>query len=559
MHRALVIHDILNQVLGYLQVQKRWTDTIDTRRERHDLICIALTCKAFLDPALDELWARLDSLNPLLRLLSGFQWTGDVYILAGGVSPGELARFSRYAARVRELEYRRDAYIHPSVVHRLVVARSAPLLPGLRVLQWDEADPSCAEVMFLITPTLMRVEIQLAHSKPGYERDERPLEAFVNALADTVPMLRHLVFTGTLRHNHLARLSDLKFLQSVTLKGRAPFKGPGNAFSPEGPVVLTTPQMYYDFSLMQHLAELDIDVDGLQPLYPPSYYHFLQLRSLRLTGTLAYILPLLDTISTGLLTSLSLSFASPHSSTCCDLRALFSKAPLYSARLRHLRIHASAPARWQPPEALSFQDVFAHFLTPDSTMEEVDIHLENAMIAMTDAHIVQLADSLPLLRTFSCRYAMADGGVSPTLWCLIPFVYRCPSLTSLALPVRMLIPPEDTWQFLPQRGIQMRTLDLLEWPEGHGQMGFDVREVARMLDVLFPNLDLNTIERESWRSTMWREVFAAIGVATARGSMQAIPNHALQTVEDDIAHVATSGPASDLVRQTAYLAQEGSL
>jgi hypothetical protein len=42
----------------------------------------ALTCKDFLDVALDALWEKMDSLVPLLKLLPGLQVEDDAYVCA---------------------------------------------------------------------------------------------------------------------------------------------------------------------------------------------------------------------------------------------------------------------------------------------------------------------------------------------------------------------------------------------------------------------------------------------------------------------------------------------
>ena len=50
--------------------------------ERRCLLNAALTCKDFLDIGLDALWEELDSLVPLLKLLSDLQIDGRVYVCA---------------------------------------------------------------------------------------------------------------------------------------------------------------------------------------------------------------------------------------------------------------------------------------------------------------------------------------------------------------------------------------------------------------------------------------------------------------------------------------------
>ena len=46
------------------------------------LLNAALTCKDFLEVALDELWREMYSLMPILKLLPGLQYENDTYVCA---------------------------------------------------------------------------------------------------------------------------------------------------------------------------------------------------------------------------------------------------------------------------------------------------------------------------------------------------------------------------------------------------------------------------------------------------------------------------------------------
>ena len=46
------------------------------------LLNAALTCKDFLEVALDAIWENLDSMVPLLKLLPGLQLEGNSYVCA---------------------------------------------------------------------------------------------------------------------------------------------------------------------------------------------------------------------------------------------------------------------------------------------------------------------------------------------------------------------------------------------------------------------------------------------------------------------------------------------
>ena len=48
--------------------------------KRRCLLNVALTCKDFLEVALDAIWENLDSMVPLLKLLPGLQLEGNAYV-----------------------------------------------------------------------------------------------------------------------------------------------------------------------------------------------------------------------------------------------------------------------------------------------------------------------------------------------------------------------------------------------------------------------------------------------------------------------------------------------
>ena len=71
--------DILDEICEYLSYEDD-VDADDIASSRRTLLCLALTCKAFLEPALDRLWRNLDSLFPLLKVLPAFIQTDGTYV-----------------------------------------------------------------------------------------------------------------------------------------------------------------------------------------------------------------------------------------------------------------------------------------------------------------------------------------------------------------------------------------------------------------------------------------------------------------------------------------------
>jgi len=71
--------DILDEICEYLFYYQD-QDFEETATGRHNLLHVALTCKAFLEPALDRIWRRLDSLFPLLKILPSFIQSDGTYV-----------------------------------------------------------------------------------------------------------------------------------------------------------------------------------------------------------------------------------------------------------------------------------------------------------------------------------------------------------------------------------------------------------------------------------------------------------------------------------------------
>jgi hypothetical protein len=65
--------DLMVMTFSHLQVR-------NDKQSSQCLLNVALTCKDFLDEALDALWEELNSLLPLLKLLPALQFENDAYV-----------------------------------------------------------------------------------------------------------------------------------------------------------------------------------------------------------------------------------------------------------------------------------------------------------------------------------------------------------------------------------------------------------------------------------------------------------------------------------------------
>jgi hypothetical protein len=79
MHRALAVPEIVRTILDCFSAKPSHAIDVDqiyygeATALRSSVLNVALTCRAFSEPALDILWWAMDDLIPLFNLLPGFQ------------------------------------------------------------------------------------------------------------------------------------------------------------------------------------------------------------------------------------------------------------------------------------------------------------------------------------------------------------------------------------------------------------------------------------------------------------------------------------------------------
>ncbi|KAJ7161165.1 hypothetical protein C8R46DRAFT_1223476 [Mycena filopes] len=120
-------------------------------RENHrDLISFALTCKTFMDPALDVVWTEIDGLVRSLNVLpsTAFRKVDREEYIFTDPSPESWDRFDLYAGKVRRINFTGDeldlaicgrvAQLHPESLfpnlHRFISARRRDLSPTILLM-----------------------------------------------------------------------------------------------------------------------------------------------------------------------------------------------------------------------------------------------------------------------------------------------------------------------------------------------------------------------------------------------------------------------------------------
>ncbi|KAG2156422.1 hypothetical protein DEU56DRAFT_234738 [Suillus clintonianus] len=166
MHSCLQIHEVLRSIFS--AVNKYRDITLDVQQPfrgadvgRQTLACLARTCRAFSEPALDVLWAHIDTLGPVVACLPRHVWSrhrGSLRTGGGCILITHWWGIEKYLVRVRALGNsgrRVTADMSTELVHALCGHPWPFLLPRLQKLMWTDGSYESTHLFCkLLSPTL---------------------------------------------------------------------------------------------------------------------------------------------------------------------------------------------------------------------------------------------------------------------------------------------------------------------------------------------------------------------------------------------------------------------
>ncbi|RXW15705.1 hypothetical protein EST38_g10149 [Candolleomyces aberdarensis] len=218
--------DILGEICEYLSSNDdlEELDSVQVAEGRQNLAWLALTCKAFLEPALDQLWRSLNTLYPLFKILPAFIQTDGTHVLRGTITPEDWDRFDWYARRVKKFCYTRDPDnldIAMHVYFRMAQLRTSPILPSLRHLYCPEIsqqDFLISGVCLFLTPSLQVLEFHKITSV-----EDKLSGTFLHTLWNDGAQLDTIIFKGSgLSPGTLDLILNFPSLRSLELTGMGP-------------------------------------------------------------------------------------------------------------------------------------------------------------------------------------------------------------------------------------------------------------------------------------------------------------------------------------------------
>ncbi|KAI0359227.1 hypothetical protein OH77DRAFT_1447291 [Trametes cingulata] len=490
----------------------------------------AQACKAFMEPALAVLWRRLDLISSLLRLLPGWDDIGgygyeEALVIKNEITDEAWARLRWYARFVRVLEQSSWTWIHP-YTWTVLAQRCGrePLLPNLETFATLPLSARNPAAMLLISPKLRDLKLVLVHGP--HREDTMVARMLIQKITATARGLRTLHIRNDMEAGApgcLLGFAQLQELRSLTLE-RMYLSAKDLCFLARFPHLETlssavdmgrcTPSFYSfraddddseedaekecdaveddegDPEDIEDAAEEEVDdastnKDNWDPFKPlPLPPGFPALKNLSLVGT-AHHLDLVLQSQPPRLTTVSLQIVDGPSfqSLRTALASIFSNLPptLTSFSLKNTKPFASAPDSSAPAAADDS--------TPNPSLRLLDL-LEPALTRF------------PHLTHLSLEFAQLPGvcdddvdRIRPTHVALLLFAAFAPRLRTLVLPELERERGEDFRAPLrvPVARHPLRTLafDLVK----DDYAGMRVHELAILVDLLFPDLELN-MERD---------------------------------------------------------------
>ncbi|KAH7929961.1 hypothetical protein BV22DRAFT_93760 [Leucogyrophana mollusca] len=211
MHQCLTVLELLHRIFRYVALNGT-------------LAFLARTCRTFTDPALDVLYCKLDSFQPLIRCLPRDLRKEDRYSLSfqGSMSTESWDIFMGYSRRVRSLHHRCDLNKPSQILEKsLFNALSSPptllLFPNLQELSWDEPLADAGFIRLLLGPNLVSFKL-------GGFLDSSCCRQIIPSLAALCPQLQRVELgepRAPLAYNVLVKWAHLKHLSCGEITAEA--------------------------------------------------------------------------------------------------------------------------------------------------------------------------------------------------------------------------------------------------------------------------------------------------------------------------------------------------
>ncbi|PIL32722.1 hypothetical protein GSI_04837 [Ganoderma sinense ZZ0214-1] len=441
--------------------------------------------------------AKLDSLDPILQFLPGYQrrrGSQSLKTIRGVISPDDWSRLQSYASRVRGLIIPPHTLDHSSVWSFLARhCAGTPLFPDLRVLDaYDITDRQLTPLLLVLCSSLRDVAISFEGSRSGSAVLPDILGSVLQTLAQTAPQLKILNLLGdhSLDREHLLHLERFSSIQEITF----------------GPQFHFDEAVLFSISKIPTLRDLNIAVrlkrlgrgetrgldfgDG-----------FRKLHTLGLRGKSKDLSAVVAAMSPPALEWFELDFVDSIGANSLE-EPLATIAAHIPDTIKHYSSTFCSPLSHAPT---SLTDLLQQLLSKMPDLVSFHLFSDKTPLSVTNDDLVRIGNAWPQLdrlnvRQWTGRYNQS-GVRRPTVAGLAELAKRCPKLTDLSLP-ELSISKKATAAASPsdsesESGSDPRAIPLLDhhlkellFQSLSNSPAGAQYEAAVALDMIFPHLDL---------------------------------------------------------------------
>ncbi|KAF8064856.1 hypothetical protein FPV67DRAFT_158127 [Lyophyllum atratum] len=454
---TLMNFDTLTKIFEFVDTG---LDSSDIKLSQKRLLHLSLTCKAFLDPALDSLWRSMNSILPLLRLLPTLEVIDGIYMLCGKVQDQDLNRFKSYARRIRT--YFLDSTAQPVLApFTLTQMQALPLLPALRHLRCSSLQPLLTlTIPLLFSPTLEYFELM------NVVPDPRVTGALLYALENYAPDLKQLILHRPSSAEFLSSVLTFRQLRSLSLSGNIDFR------------------LFQQIAALPELRCLIVDLSVLTPTTAPdtAIIRFTKLQKLRITGFASVVASYCSYMRGGVLDDIVIEWK-PEANLIREVsrqghweRCLSVMVSHWVSTLRSLVLSTRTHIR------LITSPQFFSIL---SKLHLERLHIEGWQLSLKQFE--ELAPAIPKIKELLIRVASTAHRMPLKLFYV--FAQSCPDATLLQIRFRRLCTtevPQLNGNSVSTHGLKTLIVDSKDPLDPAGLQ--DALGVAQYLDHLFPHL-----------------------------------------------------------------------
>ncbi|KAL1666697.1 hypothetical protein GGF50DRAFT_112969 [Schizophyllum commune] len=468
MHQALLIDEILRDIFEECS--------------RDTLNAAARTCRAWTDPALDQLWRVTRGMNAFLSLFPQAKLEGKHRVLTRHPTEGEVARAATYARRIRKLvmlqPFGKIPALHNAVDGIFMNIRE------LRLAAFADKDA----VDLFINPALRMLELDTSRGTD--------LQDVLALLPARCPALDNLRIRGPITEDCDVALRSLSSLRTLSLKLGASLRL----------AIVASLSRLPRLEALELLAE-HLNADAL-PV--PASTLFPVLHDLHLRAHAQVVIAFLDLVPRDALRSLRVDLEDTSLSAQTARTVFASVAAAASSSLANLTLEWHRDGEGE---------LTADALAPLARLQRLRrlVLDTRALPDLTDAELDKLTQCWPDLEMLELgsaplpeRDGRAEWACRGTVRSLTVLARACPRLRALMMPM-------DLGKGVEEEEEEAVSLPSLERLSLWSPSVFDPKVVAGKLGATFPALKI--VDGSPEHENLWIEVHEAMGLPCAQTVM----------------------------------------